>query len=138
MRGIRGFFERFRPAGTPGAAARPGVPVDRVAEASAELAPVFALLEDAEVEARQVRANGREESARIRQEARERAEAIVADANARAGAVRADVVAELSGLGGGRACWACSPSRTGCRSSPSWSVPVRCRGENESCCWAAA
>ncbi|SDZ18043.1 V/A-type H+-transporting ATPase subunit E [Saccharopolyspora shandongensis] len=73
---------------------RPGVPVDRVAEASAELAPVFALLEDAEAEAQRVRANGREETARIRQQARERAEAIVADANARAGAVRADVVAE--------------------------------------------
>ncbi|QIZ38699.1 hypothetical protein [Saccharopolyspora sp. ASAGF58] len=94
MRGIRGFFERFRSAGTPGAAVRPGVPVDRVAEASAELAPVFALLEDAEAEAERICARGREEAAQIRQQAQAQAEAIIADANLRAEAVRADVVAE--------------------------------------------
>ena len=37
MPDLRDFLSRFRPAGTPGAAARPGVPVDRVAEREAEL-----------------------------------------------------------------------------------------------------
>jgi hypothetical protein len=38
------FLRRFRPAGTPEAAARAGVPVDRAAEAAGELEPVLALL----------------------------------------------------------------------------------------------
>lgn len=65
-----------------------------MAELSAELAPVFALLEDAEAEAARTCARGRDEATQIRQEAREQAEGIVADANLRAEAVRADVVAE--------------------------------------------
>ena len=44
MTRTRELLERFRPAGTPGAAGGRGVPVDRVAERSAELEPVLELL----------------------------------------------------------------------------------------------
>lgn len=48
MPAARGFLERFRTGGTPGAAAGAGVPADRVAERDAELAAVFERLEDVE------------------------------------------------------------------------------------------
>nr|HYS37721.1 hypothetical protein [Pseudonocardiaceae bacterium] len=54
----RNFRYRYRPAGTPGAATQAGVPVDRTAEATAELAPVFALLADVEHDAIAIRARG--------------------------------------------------------------------------------
>lgn len=40
----RNLLERFRPVGTPGAAAPAGVPADRTAEAATEVAPVLAAL----------------------------------------------------------------------------------------------
>ena len=46
MARARDFLEWFRPSGTPGAAARPGVPADRLAERSAELESLLALLAD--------------------------------------------------------------------------------------------
>jgi vacuolar-type H+-ATPase subunit H len=93
MRGLRDFLERFRPAGTPGAAARPGVPADRVTEMSAELAPVFVLLGQVEDEAERIRSQGREDAERQRRQARRQAQALVADAAARAETVRADAAA---------------------------------------------
>ncbi|MER5390507.1 hypothetical protein [Saccharopolyspora sp. NPDC002686] len=91
---LRRFFERFRPAGTPGAAACRGVPADRVAELAAELAPVFELLADTEAEAERIRAAGRQEAELVRQRAREQADAIVADSGMRAAEARAAVVSE--------------------------------------------
>ncbi len=84
----RNILERFRPAGTPGAAAKPGVPADRVAELSAELEPVLALLDDAVQEARGVRAEGRRRAELVRRRAEERAHALLAQARRDAEAER--------------------------------------------------
>ena len=55
----RDLLARFRPAGTPGAAAPAGVPADRVAEAERELEPVFAALAGVRAEADRIRASAR-------------------------------------------------------------------------------
>ena len=70
---VRRFLRRLRPAGTPGAAAGTGVPLDRRAALEAELAPVFAALRGAE-----------DDCARIRREAAARAERTTAAAAAEA------------------------------------------------------
>jgi vacuolar-type H+-ATPase subunit H len=87
------FLRRFRPAGTPGAAARAGVPVDRAAEAMGELDPVLALLAGAESAAAEVGERARQEAFELRDQARARAAGLVAEARARAEAERADAVA---------------------------------------------
>jgi hypothetical protein len=78
----RQFLGRFRPATVPGpaAAAAAGVPVDRRVEATAELAPVFALLADVEAETVAIAADGAERARRIRRDADRSAAAMVADA----------------------------------------------------------
>jgi hypothetical protein len=58
MPASRGFLERFRPSGTPGAAAGAGVPADRVAEREVELAALFEQLLETEALAAQIRAEG--------------------------------------------------------------------------------
>jgi hypothetical protein len=84
----RNLLERFRPAGTPGAAARPGVPADRVAELTAELEPVLVLLDDAVQEARATRAKGRRRAERVRRQAEEQSHALLAQARRDAEAER--------------------------------------------------
>lgn len=86
----RDILQRFRPAGTPGAASSPGVPVDRVAEASAELEPVFALLAATQEEVSRIRSDAAREAERRRQHAAERASSLVASAHRQAEAERAD------------------------------------------------
>jgi cell division septum initiation protein DivIVA len=76
---LRDFLTRFRPAGSPGAAERAGVPADRPSELESEVGPVLALLADIEAE--------RE---RLITQARRDAEQIVAAAQSAAGAVAAD------------------------------------------------
>jgi len=77
---LRDFLTRFRPAGSPGAAARAaGVPADRSGELEAEVAPVLALLDDTAAE--------RE---RLITQARREAEQMVAAARSAAGAIAAD------------------------------------------------
>jgi hypothetical protein len=66
------FLRRFRPAGTPGAAARAGVPVDRAAEAAGELAPVLALLADVESATAEIREGARLDAMELRDQARAR------------------------------------------------------------------
>ena len=83
------FLSRFRPAGTPGAAARAGVPVDRAAEAAAELEPILALLAEAESARAAVRERARQDAEDIRERARARADGLVAEARARADGERA-------------------------------------------------
>jgi hypothetical protein len=92
----RDILQRFRPAGTPGAASSSGVPADRVAEASAELEPVLALLADAQEEAARLRADGAREAGRRRQAAAERAGATVLDAHRQAAAERAEAALRVS------------------------------------------
>jgi hypothetical protein len=94
MTSLRDLLQRYRPVGTPGAAARPGVPADRVAEAEAELEPVLALLTDTEDEVRRLREKARDEARRIREEAALQADDLVAAAHDRAAEVRARAAAD--------------------------------------------
>ena len=54
----RDFLERFRPAGTPGAAARPGVPADRSADAVRGVFPLAFLAAFASLANRMIGAVG--------------------------------------------------------------------------------
>lgn len=92
----RDILQRFRPAGTPGAASSSGVPADRVAEASAELEPLIALLAGVQDEAARLRSDAAKETSRRRQAAAERAGAIVLAAHRRAAAERADAALRVS------------------------------------------
>lgn len=92
-RTVSDILRRFRPAVAPGPAAPAGVPVDRVAEAEAELAAVFAALEPAVAEAQAMRGRAGRDAAERRRAAAEEAERIVADARASVDAVRAAAAA---------------------------------------------
>jgi vacuolar-type H+-ATPase subunit H len=85
---LRDFLTRFRPAGSPGAAARAGVPADRSGELEAEVAPVLALLDDTETECERLIAQARRDAEQIMADARSAADTITADAARRAGTVR--------------------------------------------------
>ena len=91
----RDVLDRLRPAGSPGAAAPAGVPVDRRAGAAAELAPVFAALADVEDDCRRVRAAATAEAARRRQAGIQRAADLLARARLGAEGERAAAAAEL-------------------------------------------
>jgi cell division septum initiation protein DivIVA len=93
------FLNRFRPAGTPGAAARAGVPVDRAAEAAAELEPILALLAEAESASATVRERAQQDAKDIREQARARADSLVAEARARADGERATAAARARARG---------------------------------------
>ena len=88
-RRLSDILRRFRPAVVPGPAGPAGVPVDRVAQAEAELAAVFAALEPAMGEAARARERGRADAERRRKESIEEADRIVAAARARVDAERA-------------------------------------------------
>jgi len=91
----RDFLERFRPAGTPGAATPRGVPADRVAEAAAELAPLLSLLDDVPIRVEQIRRRGVEQADQLRRDAGLRADAVVAGALARVKSVEAEASAQV-------------------------------------------
>ena len=88
------FVDRFRPAGTPGAAARPGVPADRSAEAAAELTPLLALLDDTQDEVERIRSAAAERADEILRAAHRQTDQIAAQARADAESVRAQAGAE--------------------------------------------
>jgi hypothetical protein len=90
----RDFLARFRPVGTPGAAVSAGVPADRVADASAELEPLFAMLADTEAEADRIRASADQRIAESQRLAAVHAAEMVAQARLRADAERADAAAK--------------------------------------------
>jgi vacuolar-type H+-ATPase subunit H len=85
--------------GTPGAAARAGVPVDRPTEAAAELEPILALLGEAESASAAVRERVRQDAEAIGRQARARADGLVAEARARAGGERAATAARARARG---------------------------------------
>jgi vacuolar-type H+-ATPase subunit H len=85
---LRDFLTRFRPAGSPGAAARAGVPVDRSGELESEVAPVLALLAGTEAQRERLVTEARREAEQIVATARSAAGAIAADAAQRAETVR--------------------------------------------------
>lgn len=94
----RDFLERFRPAGTPGAAAQGGVPADRIADTAAELEPVFMMLDDVQAEAARILRCAVEHADAIRQDAGRQAAEMVSEAQAQAEAARADAAARSRGL----------------------------------------
>ncbi len=87
-------MDRFRPAGTPGAAGRPGIPADRSADATAELTAVLALLDDAQEEAAQTRQAAADRAQEIRRAAHRQAAELVAKARDDAETVRAQSEAD--------------------------------------------
>jgi cell division septum initiation protein DivIVA len=87
-------LDRFRPAGTPGAAGRPGIPADRSADAAAELTAMLALLDDAQEEAARTRQGATERAQEIRRAAHRQAAELVAKARDDAESVRAQSEAD--------------------------------------------
>jgi vacuolar-type H+-ATPase subunit E/Vma4 len=98
MPAARGFLERFRTSGTPGAAAGAGVPADRVAEREAELATLFEKLDAVEAEAARIRAAGLAEAERLRADAAARSRALLAQAERDADAERRQAAARVTAL----------------------------------------
>lgn len=92
----RGFLERFRTTGTPGAAAGAGVPADRVAEREAELAALFEQLDAAEAEAIRIRAAGAAEAEAIRTDAAARCRSLLTQADRDADAARRQAAARVA------------------------------------------
>ncbi len=90
----RNVLDRFRPAGTPGAAGRPGIPADRSADAAAELTEVLALLDDAQEEAARTRQAATDRAQEIRRTAQRQAAELVAKARHDAESVRAQSEAD--------------------------------------------
>lgn len=93
----RDFLERFRPAGTAGAAAQGGVPADRIADIAAELGPVFMMLDDVEAEAARILASAVERADAIRHDVGRQAAEMVAEAQARSETTRAEAAAHSRG-----------------------------------------
>jgi hypothetical protein len=88
MPDLRNFLSRFRPAATPGAPMRGGVPADRVAEREAELGPVLELLEETRIQAERIRVAARQAADERRRRAGQQVDAVVAAARLRADAER--------------------------------------------------
>jgi len=95
---LRDFLARFRPAGSPGAAARAAVPADPARELEAELDPVLMLLADADAEREQIIARARGDAERITAQARAQAAAIAADAERRARTARDEAARDVMAM----------------------------------------
>jgi len=85
---LRDFLTRFRPAGSPGAAARAGVPADRSGELESELATVLALLADTEAERERLITQARRDAEQVVAAAEASAATIADDAAQRARTLR--------------------------------------------------
>jgi vacuolar-type H+-ATPase subunit H len=95
MASARDLLQRFRPAGTPGAAAPAGVPYDRGAALEDELRPVLAMLSPTEERcAAQVR-EAHAHAEQIRADASVRGAALLAQARLRAEDARTEAAEEL-------------------------------------------
>ncbi|HEU5161042.1 MAG TPA: hypothetical protein VFU43_28855 [Streptosporangiaceae bacterium] len=94
MPGMRDFLQRFRPAGASGAAAA-AVPADRRVALAAELEPVFALFTDVEDERRRLLDQADQEARSIRATGRAQATALIARARAQADAERAAAATDV-------------------------------------------
>ena len=90
----RNALDRFRPAGTPGAAGRPGIPADRSGEAAAELTEVLALLDDVQEEAARTRQAATDRAQEIRRAAQRQAAELITKARYDAESVRAQSEAD--------------------------------------------
>ena len=91
---LRDYLTRFRRlAAPPGGAAPAGVPVDRVVELSAELAAVFAAIDEIQASVERLEHEAEEQADRSLRDARTAADRIAADARERAGVARAEAAA---------------------------------------------
>lgn len=95
MPSARELLQRFRPLGTPGAAAPAGVPVDRAAEASRELQPVFDELAATVEEVGRIQQAAAEQARLRRDRAAEEGRRIVEHARLQAEAQRAEAAARI-------------------------------------------
>ena len=86
---VRDFLDRFRPAGAPGAAAEAGVPIDRAAELTAELEPLFASLARTECDCADIRERADGDAVAIRAHAADRARGLFSAAERAAAAATA-------------------------------------------------
>jgi hypothetical protein len=96
MPASRGFLERFRASGTPGAAAGAGVPADRSAEREVELAALFERLAAVETVAEQMRSDGAQRADQHRQAATAQSRQILATARQQAEVERREAAARIS------------------------------------------
>ena len=88
----RDWLARFRPAGSPGSPARPGVPAD-VSQADRELAAIFELLQPVEQECARIRAEAEREAGSRRDAAARSAAQLLASAAARSPEAQAEAFA---------------------------------------------
>jgi vacuolar-type H+-ATPase subunit H len=95
MPALRDFLARFRPAGSPGAAARAGVPADRSRELEAELGPVLALMDGTDATRERIIDQARRDAEQIVAGARDRAAVIAADAERRAESAREEAARQV-------------------------------------------
>ncbi len=98
MPSSRGFLERFRPGGTPGAAAGAGVPADRVAEREVELAALFEQLAGAEQDAARIRAEGERLAERRRTAGTTQSRRLLAEARQEAESERRSAASRIATL----------------------------------------
>ncbi len=91
----RDWLDRFRPAGSPGSPARPGVPAD-VSERDRELTAIFDTLEPASRQCARIRAEADREAARRRDAAAAAAAEVLANAEAQVPQARAEAFARLA------------------------------------------
>lgn len=96
---VLGPLRRFLPAGAPGPAAVAGVPQDRVADAIAELEPVFARLAPTEALCDELVERGRLDAEELRRRAADGVRTIAATAERRAAGERADAMARAQQVG---------------------------------------
>ncbi len=89
----RDFLARFRPVGTPGAAATAGVPVDRIREQDAELGPVLDALAETQAQAAAIRAAAADVAGQHRRDGAARVEAVLRAGDDRAKADRTAALA---------------------------------------------
>lgn len=92
---VRDLLYRFRPTGTPGAAAASGVPVDRRADLAAELEPLFTRLEATQRQCLELVEQGRRDAAANRAEVEDRVRAVLSAAAQRAEVARTAAAAQV-------------------------------------------
>lgn len=98
---LRDFLSRFRPAGTPGAAARAGVPVDPARELAAEVGPVLMLLDGTQGECERIVGEARRDAEVTMAAARAEAAAIIAEGDRRAVAVGDEAARQITDAAAG-------------------------------------
>jgi regulator of protease activity HflC (stomatin/prohibitin superfamily) len=94
---LRDFLDRFRPAGSPGAA-RAGVPADRSRELQTEVSPVLALLDGTNAERDRIIAQARRQAEQVTAAARAEAVVIAAAAAQRAEQAREEAGRQVMAL----------------------------------------